>query len=143
MSDSKLQTLIVEQMGDALVYADRQGQIVTWNAAAERLFGYSRDEAIGQSLDIIIPERLRDAHWAGFDRALEAGAVKTPGRAMLTRAQMSSGETVYVEMTFAVVKSADGTALGSVAIARDAKPHRDELKALRTRLAELEGTGKS
>ena len=65
---------IVEQASDAIIFADRQGVIRLWNPAAEAVFGYAADEAIGQSLDLIIPERLRKAHWKAFHEAIEGGA---------------------------------------------------------------------
>jgi len=129
---------VVEQMADALVYADTQGRICGWNAAAERLFGFSRAEAIGNSLDLIIPERLRAAHWAAFDRAMASSATRLDGRPTITRSLTGRGETIYVEMTFAVVNDDQGKALGSVAIARDATQRHQEDRRLRERLAELE-----
>jgi len=110
---------IIEQTSDAVVYADRSGTIARWNRAAEGLFGYSANEAIGHSLDLIIPERLRPAHWAGFELAMTNGATRLQGRATLTRATHKSGGKLYVEMTFALVKTPDGKPLGSVAVARD------------------------
>jgi PAS domain S-box-containing protein len=110
---------IVESIADALVYADAQGVIRGWNAAATQLFGFTADEAIGQSLDLIIPERLRAAHWAGFERAMQTGALRLAGRATLTRGLHKSGRRLYVEMSFAVVRAESGAILGSVAVARD------------------------
>ena len=65
MTEAELAALLVEQAPDAVIFADREGTIREWNPAAERIFGYSRDEAVGQSLDIIVPERFREAHWRG------------------------------------------------------------------------------
>lgn len=114
---------VTEQIADAIIESDAKGNICGWNAAAEALFGYSKNEAIGQSLDLIIPERLRAAHWAGFNRAMVNGKTRHGGRATLTRALTRSGETLYVEMSFAVILGTDGKALGSVAMARDATKH--------------------
>ena len=115
--------LIVEQIADALIHSDTHGIIRGWNKAAEVLFGYPKDEAIGQSLDLIIPDRLRAAHWAGFDRAMTLGRTRHGGRATVTRAtkraQTGAEETIYVEMSFAVITGEDGKSLGSVAMARD------------------------
>jgi PAS domain S-box-containing protein len=110
---------ILEQTTDALVYAGRDGKIARWNGAATALFGFTAAEAIGQSLDVIIPEHLRAAHWAGFDRAMASGSTRLAGKPTLTRALRKDGAKLYVEMTFAVVKDAAGEAVGSVAIARD------------------------
>lgn len=90
-------------------------------------FGYTKDEAIGQSLDLIIPERLRAAHWAGFNRAMERGMTQHAGRATVTRSLTRDGGSIFVEMSFAVVTDGDGKAMGSVAMARDVtKRHRAE-----------------
>jgi PAS domain S-box-containing protein len=91
-----------------------------WNRAAAALFGFSAQDALGQSLDLIIPEHLRAAHWRGFEAAVTTGAMKLEGRPTLTRALHKSGRRLYVEMTFAIVKGeAEGEVLGSVAMARD------------------------
>ena len=101
-----IERLIIAQMADAMIYSDKEGIICGWNAAAEVLFGYAKDEAMGQSLDLIIPERLRDAHWAGFNRAMASGSTQHAGHATLTRSLTHTRGTIYVEMSFAVV--ADG-----------------------------------
>lgn len=129
-ASSDLHRLLAEQMGDALIYADCDGVIREWNAGAEALFGYPKAEALGQSLDLIIPERLRAAHWAGFDRAIQSGATKHGRRALLTRSINRAGETIYVEMTFAVIADAVRV-LGSVAIARDGSRRREDERRLR------------
>ncbi|MGH6680955.1 MAG: PAS domain-containing protein, partial [Bradyrhizobium sp.] len=113
----KLDERILDQAADALIYADRSGHIMRWNAACCALFGFSAEEALGQRLDLIIPEHLRAAHWKGFDAAMASGATKLHGRPTLTRAVHKSGRKLYVEMTFAIVKAAEGGALGSVAMA--------------------------
>ncbi|MGB3425411.1 MAG: PAS domain S-box protein [Castellaniella sp.] len=110
---------IVEQTSDALIYADHAGKIVRWNQAASRLFGFTPAEALGAGLDLIIPEHLRAAHWAGYDAALASGRMKLEGRPTLTRGLKKGGGKCYVEMTFALVKDAGGAAIGSVAMARD------------------------
>lgn len=114
-----LERYIVEQVADALIYANREGVVERWNAAATALFGFSADEARGQSLDLIIPEALRAGHWRGFHAAMASGATRLNGRPTLTRAQHKSGARLYVEMSFAVLADAQGQALGSVAMARD------------------------
>jgi PAS domain S-box-containing protein len=116
---SSLDTSILDDVADALIYADRSGIITRWNRAASTLFGFSADEALGQSLDLIIPEHLRAAHWKGFDAALESGTMKLAGRPTLTRAQHKDARKLYIEMTFALVKDEGGAVLGSVAMARD------------------------
>lgn len=117
---SQLAERILDQTADAVIYADRTGTILRWNPAASALFGYSADEALGRSLDLIIPEHLRDAHWRGFEAAMTSGAMKLQGRPTLTRALHKSGRKLYAEMTFAIVKAVgNDDVLGSVAVVRD------------------------
>jgi PAS domain S-box-containing protein len=116
----RLAERIIDQTADAMIYADHSGNIARWNSAATALFGFAPDEALGQNLDMIIPEHLRAAHWRGFEAAMTSGAMKLQGRPTLTRALHKSGRKLYVEMTFAIVRgSAHGEVFGSVAVARD------------------------
>lgn len=129
--ESLLGDLIVEQTADAIIYSNREGAIERWNAAATAMFGHTAAEALGQSLDLIIPERLRAAHWRGFDAAMASGKTRLHGRPTLTRAVHKSGGQLYVEMSFAVVVDAAGTTLGSVAMARDVTERVEREKAAR------------
>jgi PAS domain S-box-containing protein len=119
MNQQDLLTLLHDQAPDAVIFAGTDGTIQTWNAAATRLFGHGQEEAIGQSLDLIIPERFRDAHWKGFDRALAEGATKYSGQALPTRSETKDGKTIYVELTFAIIKDGLGRVIGALAHARD------------------------
>jgi len=119
---AQLAERILMQCADAVIYADRTGVIRLWNTAAEVMFGFPASEAVGQSLDIFIPERLRPAHWAGFDRAMESGRTRHSGRPTRTKALTRSGETIYVEMSFAAISDDNGEALGALAIARLVPP---------------------
>jgi PAS domain S-box-containing protein len=110
---------ILAQTVDAVIYADAEGVIRLWNAAAERIFGFTSGEAVGASLDLIIPERLRNAHWTGYRAAVSSGKTRLGGRATLTKGLHKSGRSVYVEMSFSVVKDGAERVVGSVAIARD------------------------
>ena len=117
---SKLADSVLDQIADAIIYADRSGTIVRWNRASSALFGYLPEEAFGQSLDLISPVHLRASHWSGFRTAMTTGVMKLQGRPTLTRALHKSGRKLYVEMTFAIVKNDAGDeVLGSVAMARD------------------------
>lgn len=117
---SSLAERILDQIADAVIYADHAGTIRRWNRGAATLFGYSAAEALGQNLDLIIPEHLRTLHWHGFEAAMTSGVMKLEGRPTLTRAAHKSGGKLYVELTFALVKSdVDSSALGAVAVARD------------------------
>jgi PAS domain S-box-containing protein len=126
---SSLAESILEQMADAVIYADEQGTIRRWNRAAARLFGYSAPEALGRNLDLIIPEHLRAAHWQGFEAAMTKGVMKLQGRPTLTRASHQSGRKLYVEMTFALVKDQAGAARGAVAVARDVTERIEQQRA--------------
>ena len=111
---------VLEQMADAAIYADRSGTIRRWNHAAESLFGFSATEALGQNLDLIVPEHLRERHWRGFEAAMANGVVRLQGRPTLTRATYKTGSKLYVEMTFALVNGDfEGPVVGAVAVARD------------------------
>jgi PAS domain S-box-containing protein len=111
--------LILEQTAEAVIYANRQGVIERWNAAAAAMFGFAGTEALGQSLDLMIPDPLRKAHWRGVEAAMASGKTRLGGRPTLTRALHKSGGKLYVEMSFALVLDDAGSALGSVAVARD------------------------
>ena len=128
---------ILRSMPEALIFCDMEGIIRVWNAGAEKVFGWSAAEAVGQSLDLIIPERMRQAHWDGFNQAIARGGVK-PGRtSMITRSLHKSAEFIYVDMSFEMVKDEQGRMLGSMAVARDATKRFNDEKALRKQLAEL------
>ncbi len=126
---SQLTELILEQTADAVIYSNRQGIIERWNKAATVLFGYEWIEANGQSLNLIIPESLRAAHWRGFEAAVMQGATRLHGRPTLTRAEHKSGARLYVEMSFSLVTDELGNVLGSVAMARDATDRVQRQKA--------------
>ena len=126
-----LDARILDDVADSLIYADRSGAIVRWNRASTMLFGYSAEEALGSSLELIIPEHLRAAHWKGFNAAVESGVMKLKGRPTLTRALHKSGRKLYIEMTFALVKDWHGEVLGSVAMARDVTERVERERAAR------------
>ena len=143
MDSNERARILLDQSPDAVIFAGLDGVIVEWNAAAESLFGHSAAEAVGQSLDIIVPERFREAHWTGYDRALAAGDTKYRGQALPTRSVRKDGADIYVELTFAIVHSADGTVIGALAHARDIterwareREQRQRLRDLEARLAE-------
>lgn len=128
---------ILRSMPEALIFCDLQGVIQVWNAGAEKIFGWSAAEALGQSLDMIIPERMRKAHWEGFDQAIARGGVKPGRKSMITRSLHKSEEFIYVDMSFEMVRDETGQMLGSLAVARDATQRFNDEKALRKQLAEL------
>ncbi len=111
---------ILACMQEAVVYSDLKGIIRLWNNGAEHVFGFTAEEAVGQSVDIIIPEKLRKAHWAGFNKAVEHGDILSPPGSRMTRALKKNGDSLYVDMSFAMVRNRDGQMIGSLAVARDA-----------------------
>lgn len=117
--DIEFLRLIIDQAPDAIIVSDRRGLIQVWNQAAADFFGFRPEEAIGQSLDIIIPEHLREAHWRGFEAAMAAGATKHGRTALKTRATHKTGQKVYVTLAFAVIKDRDGRVVGAMATARE------------------------
>jgi PAS domain S-box-containing protein len=123
-----LSVAILQQCADAIIYADREGRIQFWNGAAERMFGFTAEQALGQSLDIVIPEYLRMRHWAGYRMAMETGRTKHSGRPMLTKGLHRSGQALYVEMSFAVINDPQSGTLGSVAIAREPREQKAPAK---------------
>jgi len=120
---------ILEQMADAVIYADEEGTIRRVNHAAAALFGYSTTEALGRNLDLIVPEHLQAAHWRGFESAMTKGVLKLQGRPTLTRAKHQSGRKLYVELTFALVKDQAGAMRGAVAVARDVTERIEQQRA--------------
>jgi PAS domain S-box-containing protein len=113
---------IVKSISEAFIYADRQGIIQWWSDGAERLFGFSKEEALGASLDLIVPEKLRDAHWRGFNAAMETGTMKHYGKVLTTRSLHKTEEKIYVDLSFHLVKGETGKPIGSSAIGRLAPP---------------------
>ena len=138
VNDAAMNTMLVEQAPDAMIYADLEGRIRLWNPAAERIFGHAAGAAIGQRLDLIIPESLRDAHWTGYARALAAGDTKYRGQSLPTKALKASGSQFYVELSFSIVHGSDGAVVGALAHARDITERFERDRAVRRRLRELE-----
>lgn len=110
---------IIEQTQDAVILADRDGTIVLWNRGAEIIFGWGAQEAVGQNLSLIIPEKFRRAHDEGFHRAVQTGQVRHDGRVMTTRAQHKWGCRLYVDLSFGLLKDDHGVVMGVFAIGRD------------------------
>ena len=129
---------LLEQSPDAVIYADADGAIRVWNAGAVRIFGHEAEAAIGQSLDLIIPEDFRERHWAGWERAAADGVTQYVGQSLPTRAMHANGEPFMVELCFAVALDADGNEAGAIAKARDISERWDTDRANRRKLRDLE-----
>lgn len=135
LTDTELRDLgvsVIREVPDAVILADRSGIIRFWNAGATRIFGYAEKEALGQSLDIIIPERLQKRHWTGFYDMMETGyAHHPPERLLAVPALTKLGKTISVEFTVAPVRDGTGGLEGIVAVLRDVTERFQELKRLR------------
>jgi len=123
---------LIDQMGDAMIFADEAGLVRRWNHVATAVFGFTAEEMLGSSLDLIIPEHLRAPHWAGYQAAMASGKLRLDGRPTLTRGLHKSGRRLYVEMTFALVKNPENNqVIGSVAVARDVTERMEQQRAAR------------
>jgi PAS domain S-box-containing protein len=131
---------IVEAASEAVIFADRDGLIRLWNRGAELIFGYPATEAIGRSLDLIIPERLRDAHWQAFGRSLETGRTQHTDRVLTTRSMHRNGDKLYVDLSFGLVKDVNGVVLGAFAVGRDCTARYLAERSLKARVQELEAS---
>ncbi len=138
IAEPDLYRAIVELGPDAVICSDRDGMIRVWNRGAETVFGYSSAEVLGKSLDVIIPEELRDAHWKGFRKVVATGRIRHQGRALVTRSVHKDGSRLYVELTFGLVKDMAGAVTGSFAIGRGCTARYQSERALRARVSELE-----
>jgi PAS domain S-box-containing protein len=134
---AQLSESILESIHEAVVYADLKGIIQYWNHGAETAFGFSAAEAVGQSLDLIIPEKLRKAHWDGYEKAIERGDTISGRGSRITRALHKTGQTLYVDMSFAMVRDQSNALIGSLAVARDATERFQEERKLRQQVAGL------
>ncbi len=134
----RLYRMIVENARDAVVTSDREGLIRLWNTGAEQMFGYSKSEALGQSLDIIIPEPLRSRHWEGYHKVMEAGASRYESDLLAVPALRKDGSRISVEFTLVPIQDETGRLEGIAAILRDVTERWNRDKATRQRLAQLE-----
>jgi PAS domain S-box-containing protein len=124
---------VFHDLPDGVICADCEGLIRFWNAGAERIFGFSRDEAVGQSLEIIVPERLRQRHWDAYRRMMETGRSRHPSNQPLSvPAQTKSGHTISIQFTVAPLPGPYGVVAGIVAVLRYATATFQELRRMRT-----------
>jgi PAS domain S-box-containing protein len=126
---------LVSGMSDAIVYADAEGVIRVWNRGATRVFGFAEAEAVGHSLDIIIPENLRERHWQGYRATMRTGQSRYgDGQILSVPAVRKDGTRVSVEFTIVPFSDDAGRMIGIAAIMRDATARFEELRALRRQL---------
>ncbi len=130
---------LVNAVGDAVMAADAAGRIVFWNPACTRLFGHTESEALGQSLDIIIPQRQQQRHWDGYHATMQTGQTRYGNDVLRVPAVHKDGHALSIAFTVALLQDADGQVSAIVAVVRDESARFADDRALRKRLAELEG----
>lgn len=131
---------IVEDSPIGILYADREGMIRFWNRGAELIFGHTSQEAIGQSLDLIVPEKQRPRHWEGWNRVMETGVTKYSNDALAVPAMRKDGTRISIEFNILLLRSEDGQLQGAVAMVQDVTARWQQQKDLRSRLAALEAS---
>jgi len=133
---------LVGAIGDAVVVSDPDGKVIVWNPAAERLFGFSEAEALGQSMDMIIPERLRKRHWEGFDKSMATGTTRYGHDVLRVPAVDKAGHALSIAFTVAMLFGPDGKVSAIASVIRDETERFAEERALRKRVTELEAQHK-
>ena len=137
---------LVGAIGDAVIASDPAGAITLWNPAAERMFGHTEAEAMGKSLDLIIPQRQQQRHWEGYEKTMATGQTKYGNDVLRVPAVHKDGHTLSIAFTVALLHAADGKVSAIVAVVRDESSRFAEERGLRKRLMELEsqagGAGK-
>lgn len=129
---------LVARAGDGIVVSDPQGAIVVWNQAAERIFGFTEAEALGQSLDLITPERHRQRHWAGYDKTMRTGETRYGADVLRVPALHKDGRPLSIAFTVGLMFDAVNAVTGITAVIRDETQKWNEERQMRRRLAELE-----
>jgi PAS domain S-box-containing protein len=129
---------LVAALGDAVMVCDAQGAITLWNPACERMFGHTEAEALGQSMDLIIPERLRKRHWDGYQQTMATGITKYGHDVLRVPAVDKHGNSLSIAFTVALLYGSDGKVSAIASIIRDETSRFNEERALKKRVAELE-----
>jgi PAS domain S-box-containing protein len=129
---------IVDNAPDAMIFADREGIIRLWNSGAVAMFGYSAEEALGKSLDIIIPENLRGRHWEGYHRTMATGETKYGKDLLAVPGIRKDGTRISLEFSIVLLRDEGGQPLGPAAILRDVTARWKKDKELKERLVTLE-----
>jgi PAS domain S-box-containing protein len=129
---------IVEDNPIAILFADRDGKIRFWNAGAEAMFGYTPEEALGQSLDLIVPERQRARHWEGWERVMATGVTKYGREALAVPSTRKDGSRISIEFNIILLRAPTGELLGAAAMVQDVTVRWQQQKEMNARLAALE-----
>jgi PAS domain S-box-containing protein len=127
---------VLHTASDAIIATDKDGVVTFWNPGATRIFGFTAEEAAGQSIDLIIPENLRARHWEGYRRVMESGHSRYgEGDLLAVPAMTKDGRRISIEFTIAMLRDPDGTLAGTVAILRDVTARFEEMRKLKRQLA--------
>jgi PAS domain S-box-containing protein len=129
---------IVEDSQVAIIFADRDGMIHLWNSGAEAMFGYRAEETVGQSLDLIVPERQRGRHWEGYHKVMATGVTKYGRELLAVPAVTKDGRRISIEFSIVLLRAPTGELLGAAAIMQDVTARWQKQKELRERLTTLE-----
>ena len=129
---------LVHGLGDAVVISDATGIISYWNPAAERIFGFTQAEALGQSLDLIIPERLRKRHNDGYEQSMKTGTTRYGSQLLTVPALHKSGQPLSIAFSVSMLFDENQNATGVAAVIRDDTARFTEDRNLRKRIMELE-----
>lgn len=129
---------VVQALGDGVIACDAAGTVVFWNAAATRIFGFTAEDAVGQSLDLIIPQRQQQRHWDGYHKTLATGVTRYGDSVLRVPALHKEGKPLSIAFTVALLHAPDGAVSGIAAVVRDDTVAWREDRALRARLRELE-----
>lgn len=129
---------IVDDSPVAILFADRDGKIRLWNTGAEAMFGYSPEEAIGQSLDLIVPERQRARHWEGWERVMATGVTKYGRDVLAVPATKKDGSRISIEFNIVLLRAPTGELIGAAAMIQDVTVRFQKTKEMNARLAMLE-----
>jgi PAS domain S-box-containing protein len=133
---SRLGDTILNTTSDAIIATDREGVIRFWNRGAARIFGFTAEQAIGASLDLIIPERLRKRHWDGYERVMATGETRFgAGDVLAVPAIAKGGRQISVEFTIILLQDSEQRVSGMAAILRDVTARFEELRRLKRELA--------
>ncbi|QWE27253.1 PAS domain S-box protein [Polynucleobacter sp. AP-Ainpum-60-G11] len=129
---------LLDCVGDAVIVADAYEKIVLWNAAATRIFGYSEEEALGKTLDLIVPERQRQKHNEGYSKSMETGTTRYGTSLLKVPAKHKDGSTLSIAFTVGMLFDEKHQANGVAAVIRDETARFAEERALQKRLSDLE-----
>ena len=138
MDEDWLARAVVRETPEAIVACDPSGIIALWNGGAERIFGYPAAEALGESLDLIIPEKQRSRHWAGYDKTMATGETKYGDTLLKVPAAHRDGRRLSVEFSVTLLRDADGKVAGIAAVIRDSTERWAADRELRAALAAAE-----